>query len=476
LLVTGGGLAFLTCQAASRLLLHWASGRERLIPVNLQAGWALFGLGILLLALAQLALSVLPAWRITRRHPAASLRTGRVAIGAGGPHSGRWSTLLLTGQVSVSLLLLSMAALFAQSLLNLDQMDVGLDRRHVLSVHLDLDSGAVHAQDLPGLNQRILSRLRALPEVRGAALQMCRVPGCIWNSAIHVSGRPDLSEAAMQGEENHVSAGYFSTMGIPLLAGRVFGEADQPHSQRVAILNRSFARRLFGDADPIGHFVGYKTAPGDHDFEIVGVVGDAAVDGLRLPAPPVIYLSLEQGDTPAANIEVRVAGSPAAAVNEIRRGLLEAAPDLPIADIVPLDTEFHDGLTTETLLARLTAAFAGLTLALAAIGFYGLLSFQVMRRTSEIGIRMALGATRRQVLRMFLRQTLYILMGGILPGIVLTLLVGRTARTLLYGVHETDPWAMAAAGCVLIAGGLLATILPARRASALDPVETLRAE
>jgi predicted permease len=476
LLVVGGVLAVATCRIVSGLLLHWASGRERLIPVDLHFGWALFGIGILLLILAQLGFSILPAWQITRNHPAATIHSSRGNIGTRGKRDGRWSSLLLIGQVSFSLLLLSMAALFSQSLLNLGALDAGLDRQHVLSVHLDLVSGGLEKQDLTSLNKRILDHLRALPAVRGAAMQMCRVPGCIWNSAIHVSGRPDLTEAQMHGEENHVSVDYFRTMGIPLVRGRAFREADQPHAQRVAILNQAFAKRLFGNADPIGHFIGYKASPDDHDFQIVGVVGDAHVDGLRLPAPPVVYLSLEQGGNAAATIEVSAVGSPANIATDIRRSLDSVDPDLPIADIVPLNTEFDDGLSTEKLLARLTATFAGLTLALAAIGFYGLLSFQVVRRTSEIGIRIALGSTRGQVLRLFLRQTITILISGILPGIVLTLLVGRSARTLLYGVRETDPWALLAASCVLIAGGLLATVIPARRASALDPIQTLRAE
>ncbi len=241
------------------------------------------------------------------------------------------------------------------------------------------------------------------------------------------------------------------------------------------ILNQAFAQRLFGDQDPIGHFVGYEATPGDHRFLVVGVAGNAHVDGLRQPAPPVAYFSLEQGGG-GGTIEVSVKGSPAVAAEEVRRALVSVDPRLPISDIVPLQTEFDDGLSTEKLLARLTATFAGLTLALAAIGFYGLLSFQVVRRTSEIGVRMALGATRWQVVGLFMRQTLLILIGGILPGLLLTVLVGRSARTLLYGVRETDPGTVAAACCVLIAGGLLAAALPARRASALDPVKTLRAE
>ncbi len=473
LLALGGVLAVVTCRIASGLLLHWASRRDRLIPVDLHLGWGLFAVGALLLMVALIGFSLLPAWRITRGNPAAALQSG---IGHMGRRSGRWPRLLLAGQVSLSLWLLAMASLFAQTLLNLDSFDAGLDRQHVLSVHLDLVSDGLATQDLTGLNRRILDHLRALPGVRDAALQMCRVPGCVWNTAIHVSGQPTLSPEQMHGEENHVSTHYFHTMGIPLLRGRVFNDADRPGAQPVAILNQAFAERLFGQQDPIGHFIGYKSAPGDHAFQIVGVVGDAHVDGLRLPAPPVAYLSLEQGGDQAGTIEVSALGSPSSIANDIRNSLRSVDPDLPIAEIVPLNLEFNDDLSTEKLLARLTATFAGLTLALAAIGFYGLLSFQVVRRTPEIGIRLALGATRGQVLGLFLRQTMVILIGGILPGIVLTILAGRSARTLLYGVRETDPWALAVASCVLIAGGVLATIIPARRASALDPIKTLRAE
>jgi predicted permease len=446
------------------------------MPVDLHFGLRFFVVGIVLLLVAQIGFSVLPAWQITRGHPAAALQSRGGSISGTARRGVRWSTLLLTGQVSLSLLLLSMAALFAQTLLNLGALDAGLDRRHVLSIHLDLLSGGLEGQDTTILNQRILDRLRSLPFVRDAAMQMCRVPGCIWNTAIHVSGQPELSPAQIHGEENHVSMDYFRTMGIPLLQGRVFSGADQPHSQPVVILNQAFAERLFGKQTPVGHFVGYQAAPGDHVFQIVGEVGDAHVDGLRRLAPPVAYFSLEQRANAAGTIEVSALGSPANIAADIRRSLQSVAPDLPISEIVPLDTEFNDGLSTEKLLARLTATFAGMTLALAAIGFYGLLSFQVVRRTSEIGIRIALGATRGQVIGLFLLQTATILASGILPGIVLTMLVGRSARTLLYGVRETDPWALAVASCVLIAGGILATLIPARRASALDPIQTLRAE
>ena len=163
----------------------------------------------------------------------------------------------------------------------------------------------------------------------------------------------------MHGEENHVSEGFFRTLGIPLLQGRVFGDGDQKGSQPVAVLNHAFAVKLFGDESPVGHYIGYKPAPDDHDYLVVGEVGDARVDGLRLAAPPVAYFSIDQGGEPAGTIEVRAAGDPANIAADIRRRLQSVDPALPISEIVPLNTEFEDGLSTEKLLARLTAIFAG---------------------------------------------------------------------------------------------------------------------
>ena len=222
--------------------------------------------------------------------------------------------------------------------------------------------------------------------------------------------------------------------------------------------------------------MGYAAPPEDHKFQVIGVVGDARLNGLRQAAPPEVYFSLEQGEDAARNIYVRAKGSPAGMVADIRRALAAVDANLPIAEIVPLNVQFADGLSTEKLLARLTGIFGVITLALAAIGFYGQLSFHVQRRTSEIGVRMALGATREQVRGMFLRQTLWILVVGIVPGVVLTEFAGRTARALLFGVKATNPWAPLVAIAVLLGCGLLATAIPARRAASVDPIEALRAE
>ena len=477
LVAAGGVLALVTCKVGSALLLRWASGRERLISVDLHFGTWMFLVGAGLLALALLSFSLLPAWQVTRGELRAAMQGGKIGVpGAQGGRGGRWSSLLLAGQVSFSLLLLSMAALFTQTLMNLARVDAGLDREHLLVVSLDIDSGGLRKTNMMGLDGRILEKLRWLPFVRGAAIGMCDMPYCGWNTAIHVAGHPELAEERLHGQEDHVSVGYFSTMGIPLLSGRVFTQSDRPVTQRVVILNRTYAQKLFGDQDPLGRFVGYAAPPDDHKFQVVGVVADARLNGLQQAAPPEAYFSLEQGEDAARNIYVRAKGSPASIVADIRRALVSVDANLPIAEIVPLDVQFADGLSTEKLLARLTGIFGTITLALAAIGFYGLLSFHVQRRTSEIGVRMALGATREQVRGMFLRQTLRILVVGIVPGIVLTEFVGRMARALLFGVTETSPWALLVSVGVLLGCGLLATLIPARRAASVDPMEALRAE
>ena len=469
----GGALALGTCSAGSTLLLRWASGRGGLIPINLQYGPELLLVGVALLGISLIAFSLLPAWRMTRgAHRAASL-THKASAGRG---SRRWSGLLLSGQVTLSLLLLSMAILFAQTLLNLSHLDAGLDREHVLSVHLGLVNGLGDSDDKTGLNRRILDKLQSLPYVRDAAVARCSIPNCNWHTAFSVFGHPELAESQLHGEENHVSATYFHTLGIPLLQGRFFDSRDRRDTQKVAILNHAYATKLFGTENPVGHYIGYKAAPGDHDFLVVGEVADAHLDGLRQAVPPVAYLSLEQSTALAENYEIRAVGPPQNIAADIRQAMQSVDPNLPIDEIEPLEADFTDGLATENLLARLTAIFAGLTLALAAIGFYGLLSFHVQRRTSEIGVRMALGSTRLQVQNLFLRQTLWILIAGLVPGIVLTVMLGHSARSLLYGVRETNPWTLLLAVTVLVACGLLATLLPARRAASVDPMAALRTE
>lgn len=238
LALIGAVLALVIGRACSSILLKWASGSGRPMDLNLHAGWELFAFGSGLLLVALIGFGLLPAWQITGSNLGDQLKAR-----ANDPLSRttrKWSNVLLAGQVSFSVLLLGMAALFAQTLVNLSRVDAGLDREHLISVHLDFTNTVYQDDALPSLYGRMIARLKELPGVKDAALQMCSIPGCMWNTAIHVSGHPEISEKLMHGEENRVGAGYFRTLGIPILQGREFDERDLPNSQPAAILSPRF--------------------------------------------------------------------------------------------------------------------------------------------------------------------------------------------------------------------------------------------
>jgi hypothetical protein len=261
-----------------------------------------------------------------------------------------------------------------------------------------------------------------------------------------------------------------------MLRGRDFSTSDTAKTQRVAIISRSYAQKLFGDEDPVGKWIGYEPAPNDHTFLIVGEVADAHLKGPQRNAPPMVYMSNDQNPAVVNSIRVRAVGDPRELSESVRKALLDVDPTLPIDEIVPFDTELNGDLGTQRLLARLAAVYAGLTLLLVAIGFYGVMSSRTARRKSEFGIRLALGATRRHIQSLIVGQTASILLAGILPGAVLSILGVRAASHFLYGSVGANSLAIPAAALVLAIAGSVAAFIPARRAAMADPLETLRSE
>ena len=259
-------------------------------------------------------------------------------------------------------------------------------------------------------------------------------------------------------------------------AGAISLRAIRTRRSTVAIISRGYARQLFGDADPIGQWVGYEPAPNDHKFLIVGEVADARVNGAEREAPPVVYMSINQNPAPVNSIRVRAVGDPRQLSESVRQALYEVDPALPVSEIVPLATELNGDLGTEKLLARLAGIYASLTLLLVAIGFYGVMSSRTARRKSEFGIRLALGATRRNIQMLIVGQTARILLAGILPGAILSIFAVRAASHFLYGSVSANSFAIIAASLVLAFAGSVATLIPARRAAFADPLETLRSE
>jgi predicted permease len=480
LLVAGGsGCAFALSRAASGILVRWASSRNALMTFDLHLNLPLAGVGAGLMVLSLLCFSILPAIIFIRIGVAQT--AGSRAKVAGIPQNARQrlrSNVLLVTQVSLSLLLSTMSGCFAATLVHWETVDVGMDREHVLIVHPELHQPRYtdRPEMLPDLYRRIQERLQALPGVRSAAVEMCGGIHCGWITALYVHGRSDLTGAQVHGQEDHVGTGFFSTLGIPLLRGRDFSSSDTEKTQAVAIISRGYARQLFGDADPIGQWVGYGPAPNDHKFLIVGEVADARVNGAEREAPPMVYMSINQRTAPVNSIRVRAVGDPRQLLESVRQALREVDPALPVSEIVPLETELNGDLGTEKMLARLAGIYAGLTLLLVAIGFYGVMSSRAARRKSEFGIRLALGATRAHIQMLIVGQTGRILLAGIVPGAVLSVLAVRTASHFLYGSVSANSLAIVAASLVLAFAGCIATFIPARRAASADPLETLRSE
>lgn len=388
------------------------------------------------------------------------------------------SNMLLSTQVSLSLLLTTLSGCFASTLVHWENLDVGMDREHVLIVRPEMHQSKYtdHTEMLPVLYSRMQERPQAVPGVRNAAVEMCGGIHCGWNTALYVHGRNSLTDVQVHGQEDHVGLGFFFTLGIPILRGRDFSSSDTGTTQRVAIISRAYARQLFGDEDPIGKWVGYEPPPNDHKFMIVGEAADARVNGAEREAPPVVYMRINQNPAPVNSIRVRVVGDPRQLSESVREALREVDPTLTVSEIVPLATELNGNLGTETLLARLSGIYASLTLLLVAIGFYGVMSSRAARRRSEFGIRLALGATRRNNQMLIVSQTARILLAGLFLGAILSILSVRAANRFLYGSVGTNSLAVIAASLVLALVGSFATVIPARRAAYSDPLDTLRTE
>lgn len=471
--------AFVCGRAASGVLIRWASNRNAVFTLDLHPNLPLAALGVGLMLVSLISFSVGPALLFIRSSVAQT--AGSSSRIAGNDKTARQrlrSNVLLSTQVCLSLLLSTMSACFSATLVHWETVDVGMDREHVLTVRPDFHQPKYtdHPELLPALYSQIQERLQALPGVRSAAVEMCGGIHCGWITALYVQGSSNLTDGQVHGQEDHVGLGFFSTLGIPFLRGRDFSSSDTKGGQPVAIVSRAYARQLFGDADPIGHLVGYGPAPADHKFMIIGEVSDARVNGAQREEPPVVYMNINQNPAPVNSIRVRATGDPRALSESVRHALSDIDPTLTVDEILPLAAELNGDLGTETLLARLAGIYAGLTLLLVSIGFYGVMSSRTRRRKKEFGIRLALGATRGHVQALILSQTGLILLAGALPGAVISVLALRTASHLLYGSVNSNALAIIVASVVLALAGTVATLVPARRAAYADPLETLRDE
>ena len=389
--------------------------------------------------------------------------------------------VLVIAQVAVSLVLLIGAALFARSVRNLQSQDLGVDREHVLLAWVGLmQSGRRVGPPMAPLFETVQQRVASLPGVVSA------------NPSVYgfLNGNPFMgSEVQVQGyvpapgEDSRVTGdlvapGFFETMGMRLLAGRDFTDRDAATSRKVAIINENMAHRLFGGENPIGKHFGRGDGAPTTELEIVGVVNNARHRTPYDQDRMLYYRPYRQdlGHLLGMCLAVRTAGNPKGIAASVRQELRNIDPTLPVLRIDTVDEQLNDSLVEERLVASLTSFFGGLAVLLACLGLYGVVSYTVVRRTSEIGIRLALGATRGRVLTMVLKQSLLLVAIGIAAGVPVTLAAARLISSRLFGVGPRDPLTITAASLLLIAVAALAGVVPARRASRVDPMVALRYE
>jgi len=427
---------------------------------------------------------LVPAWQATRLEIGTALK-GSSRTQTGGRPRQRFSRLLLVSQVALSLVLLIGAGLLAHSLANLHRLDTGFRLQNVLMLEVHMEDVervqgkpdfAVAQTRLPGVFRELEERLNTLAGVRSASISWLGLfsENDLYTSLVIRGATRDGAPAHL----NMVSSRYFETVGMQVVMGRGFKASDDERAHRVLVINEALARKYLAGENPMGKLAvipnieEFKDTP----FEIVGVLRDAKYNDLRAPVEPMFYLPLAQAPYPIQSVEVHTAGDPLAMAAQVRRLLREMHRDLMISEVTTLAQRVDGTVVRERMLAELSGVFGVLALVLACVGLYGTMSYAVARRTSEIGIRMALGARRREMLWMVLRETVLLVAMGVAIGLPAALAATRLLQDYLFELKATDPATIAAAAMMLVAIAVLAGYLPAKRAARVDPMTALRYE
>lgn len=478
LAVLGGLAGVYVAYAGTRGILLLAFRGALYVPITASPSWPVLGFGFLLSLITGVLFGMAPAWTASHTDPAEVLQ------GAGRSTRDR-SALprrsLVVVQVALSVALLIGAGLLAESLRKLQGQQFGFVTQGRLIVHIKPPHAGYYTPKMPyEFYRQVEEHLTQIPSVLSASLSdYSPMEGANWNQDIYIEGRkPGSSSHDLNSSLDRVSPHYFDTIGTRLLRGRVIDDGDTPASIRVAVINQTFAHKFFPNQDPIGQHFGLGGASHSADYEIVGVVEDAKYQNARVPAYPTAFFSLLQTPAQGAgyDIELHVAGKPGNLGPAVSRALAEISPNLTVLSMMSFDEQVALNFNQDRLIARLTEVFGLLALLVACVGLYGVTSYSVARRTNEFGIRVALGADRSSILRLVLRGAFVQVFLGLIIGIPIALAGGRLLSSELYGVKSTDPIMLTSAAAILAACALVAAIVPARRATKVDPMVALRHE
>jgi predicted permease len=461
----------------SRGLVTFLSTANNPVSLDFKQDWRLFAFLLTVSLVTCVLFGLAPALRASRTAPGAAMKTGGHGMTASRGRLG-FRGALVVSQVALSLVLLFSALLFTESLRNLLTDDPGFKTKGVLIAWLDFARLQIPVERRGMFQRELLDRIRAIPGVDAAAdTNIVPLSGNGWGNTVWIDGH----DATQRRDSNFsgVSPQYFKTLGIPMLAGRDFNGSDTTQSPRAAIVNQAFARLLGLGENPISMRFRREATPGSPEEvnEIVGLVKDTKYNRIRRPAVAIAYLDITQDKDAENSMQVLVRSKlPMETVEAaIRRTMHEVSSGISF-NFEGLQDQIRQSLLAERLLATLSGFFGALAVVLAMIGLYGVMSYTVAERTSEIGIRMALGALRADVTAMILRKAATLLVAGLALGAGLSLAAATAASALLFGLKPRDPVTLAIAAAVLAVVALGASYLPARRAAALDPIASLKEE
>jgi predicted permease len=480
----GLGIAFAGTSLILRLAFPSLRGFAE-IPISATPSLAVLLFALAISVIVGAVFAIAPAWMATRVDPIEALRGASRSTARTGSFSRK---TLVVVQAALSLVLLAVSGLLTAALHRLENQDFGFDQDRRIIAHMNPRLGGYHAAQLTPLFDRIHDSVAKIPGVESVALCMYSpLNGNNWGATVWVDGQPppgpkQESFASM----DRMTAGYFEAVGNPILRGRGITEQDTAESRHVAVVNEAFARRFFGNQDPVGKHFGRLESQSSRLYEVVGVAKDARylTFDLDKPVNPMFFLPGVQHDVPdndpgshyLHDIVIVTRPGRNLSVAELTQAMASVDPNLPLIWIRPLSEQAANLFRQQRLIARLTSFFGILSLVLACIGMYGVTAFNAGSRVTEIGVRMALGANRRDAVAMILRGAFGLIVIGLVLGLPLTFAAGRLLGNELYGMNPYDPFVVLTAAAALGLSAFLASLIPALRASRTSPMEALRAE